>query len=676
MSQRPVDLLLLNATNLAQTAVYAYGGFVQTSALARQHGLTVERCDLLGVPPSQWELVIAGLLARAPRMVGIHHRNSDVLAIEEYLGGATSTSFLTPPDEPRYLPLVPLRRLMAILRRQTAAPVVVGGIGFSASPLACCRLLEPDFGVCGEPNEFFARFDDVLARRDLASVANLVYRDGDRYVMSPRRFFAPLAEREYDDEVTNELLAFYGGPSAQYGYSAAIEVSRGCPFSCYYCLEPEVEGRAVRERDLEAVRGDLEYLAARGVTSFYMVASELNNLAGAPLLYRLAELFIELNARRPQQPLWWTGYLLPTLERETVELLKRAGYHLDMFMIDSLSDDHLRQMRAPYDARRVVQFLKDVHEVGLLGPANDPALASAKIFYFLGAPFTTAAHVRTALATFDATGLGAVAPAAAVVKATRVFRLGGKLNCAPADSELLLFREDETDPTKAATFAFDESDPDALAWPVYAQPRELVQRLGGWPELVQFFDWAAETFLSSGHEAKRDWSAFLGAHSSRPAVRALLETVLARSEAYGLADFFEDEESEAGRMLKRLVAPLRRGEPEDELELLFTPPAEQRQLVDVVASVVLYVIFATHPEEVHAVQEHLGLPTDEESAPSPWEVCQALYLRYATVEELRDDVARRVGGGPGGVGSFYLEYLLYEKNVVLRPEYRPFFCDE
>ena len=79
-----MDLLLLNASNLPDKAVYPYA-FVQVSALARHFDLTVARFDFVRLNRQQIRLHLTRLIRRhRPRMIGLHLRQADSVVESDY----------------------------------------------------------------------------------------------------------------------------------------------------------------------------------------------------------------------------------------------------------------------------------------------------------------------------------------------------------------------------------------------------------------------------------------------------------------------------------------------------------------------------------------------------------------------------------------------------------------
>ena len=417
-----VDLLLLNASNLPDKAVYPYA-FVQVSALARYHGLKVARFDFVRLNRQQIHYHLDNLIRRhRPRMIGLHLRQPDSVVESEYL---------PPPlgDPSKYfLPVEDTRALVGEIRRLTQVPIVAGGFGFSAHPRQTAARLQVDFGVQGEPDGFFARFADVLARRDLHQVPNLIYRQGRTFHANPRVFYPPFDGPEYTDEMVDELVRFYGERSLLEGTMTAVpvEIARGCPFRCYFCNEPAVKGRRVRYRNWSVVEADLATLVSHGIRNVWFVCSEINI---HPRRARtIARRMRALNAGRDENTrIGWRSYSIPRMAPADLRAMLSAGFQPGWNDFPSFDDTNLARCRVPFRARAALDYYR--RYLDWADKQREPPADRQTFYLFLGNAFATARTIITTLRRVDALGLQARHEQAAVGAATRVFCVGGKYTC-------------------------------------------------------------------------------------------------------------------------------------------------------------------------------------------------------------------------------------------------------
>jgi anaerobic magnesium-protoporphyrin IX monomethyl ester cyclase len=134
-----------------------------------------------------------------------------------------------------------------------------------------------DFVIKGEGEETFRRFLVTLMREEacllqesLAEIDNLFFRDGSDTVSGP------LSRKNLElDRLPSPFkagLVDFSKPLIYY------ETSRGCPFSCAFCLS-SIEG-GVRSFSMGRIKEDLLFLMDRGVAQIKLVDRTFNYDAG------------------------------------------------------------------------------------------------------------------------------------------------------------------------------------------------------------------------------------------------------------------------------------------------------------------------------------------------------------------------------------------------------------
>lgn len=644
-----IDLLLLNASNYPGYAVYPYA-FVQVSAIARRHGVRVARFDFLDTPGSVRAKKLAALLTRyRPRMVGFHLRQADTVVEGDYR--------LPPEGDPSmyFLPVDDTADLIAATRALTDAPVVVGGFGFTVQPVRLARRLGVDFGVQGEPDGFFARFADVLARRRLATIENLIYRVGKGYRKNPRVFFSPAAEAEYTPEILDELTRFqrkHPGAEATRAH-APVEIARGCPMRCYFCQEPAVKGRKVRVRDWAAVETDLRALDQRGIRQVWLVCSEIN--ADPNLAVVIARKMACLNrGRAPGRRFTWKSYNLPTTSRAHLARMIASGFVPGWNDFASFEDRNLRRCRVPYRAAqalaycRAFQSLADRH--GIEGEAT------RTFFLFLGNAFANARTVRETLRRVDEAGLSHVHDKASITMATRVFVDGRRFSCGNARTNFSRGRTGQI--------------PLEVAAPTFHYPPALLKRLGSVAALRDFFTYIGSTFLSSSHRETKDFCSFLrdnapgprlagfiaAAKTQGPMPRAMFEAAANSALAATVTGYLKKAWSNRNRAT---LAVFRR-------------PSLPGRAEGFAANALLIQLMAPNAVGFARILRFLRIPCDKDGFNdlSEYAVAKILYRRFASTAALEAAVIDRFSLSPASLDFLQLRYFLFDNHVRIQPEYR------
>lgn len=625
------DLLLLNTTNLPWRPIFPYA-FIQVSALGRKSGLEVSVLDLLNVPRDRWRPMLTALIDSVqPRMVGLHIRQGDSVFLDDYY-----LPNPTPATVRNYFPVEDNRELVRLVRDLTSVPIIAGGIGFTTHARRMFEYLELDYGAQGDPNDVIESFENLVSRRDLAGVKSLMYRDGSETRLNERGYYGPLDDVEYTDAIVNELVRFYGH-SVLFGAdppTVPIEVMRGCPFSCYFCTEPHVKGRSLRYRNLDVVEAELEFLLARNIRRFWFVCSELD-IQGTRFAMELAERIVRLRERTGGAPIEWSAYALPRLKENELRLLQRAGYVGALNDVLSLDDTNLRRARVPYRSKQAVTFLKTVTKLDREEAASAANAATAEgkvragltqrtpkelasiIGLFLGNAHADANTIPTTLRRIEDEGLRENYRAGLSFPSTRVF--------APDDVPIC-----DTTPRGLRTYGRDgtEREHDTL-WPTYYYPDFLIEKLGSPDAVIELMRYIGETFMSTGHRARKDWAWFLAQHTSLDELATLLETV-------GLA--FD------------------RGE----LKLLFAPAPPERAALNAKAAELLVNLWSALAPQLERVRAVLGF----EDGWSEYKLIGHLSARFESRDALFEVLQ------PDPLERLYTEWLLYTNNVILRPDYR------
>jgi hypothetical protein len=647
----PADLLLLNVSNYPGLPIYPYA-FIQVSAVARRHGMTVHRLDLSGMDRRHWPNLLRTTLASvAPRIIGVHLRQVDSLNSWDYdtrpAGHAAGSVDLNPEDRDKrptqirtdYFPANETRDLISTLRTLTGVPVVVGGFGFTTHSRRLAEFLAPDFGIQGEPDDFFAKLDDVLDGRALDTVDNLIYRHDGSYAVNRRVFYGPPQHSEYDDAILGDVHRFYGSPGifAPDGPHLPVEVLRGCPCRCYFCTEPSVKGTGRSYRDLDVVMAEIEFLASRNVPRIWLVCSEIN-VGSNRLLLQLGARMHELNSQRPDAPVIWSAYLLPAppLDRTEMRLLLEAGFRPGWNQVMSFDDANLKATKVPYRTTHALQALVDWQDEGKAFqdagnfsvdvPGWRPLRGHGhRLDLFLGNSYADAKTVSTTLHVVNSTGLARRYDGAQITNATRIFEKDSGQITGTADSVYSVGPQG----------VLPGRD---LLYPTFHYADDLVERLGGRSAVDDFFAYVEDSLLSSGHLALKDWTGFV------------VRTVTRDRLSVWCGSRAED-------LVRDLFSPAHR------------PTAGSRAATQ---SLVEWLVDRQRPAAV-LLFEYLGLRIEKDgSLPGTgYELLRHLFYRFGEEADLLTAVEAELGWASDSPEMFVLKYYLYRYDLRLRRDY----CD-
>ena len=253
-----------------------------------------------------------------------------------------------------------------------AAPgafAVVGGPHGSALPEQTLREFPTiDAVVVGEGEPTWVELAGRLSRGEpLAGLAGLVWRDGDRIVLEPRREMIrdldslPLPARDLID-LSRYTGASSPGLDATLHRSTEIFSSRGCPENCIFCAAKVTFGRAIRFRSAAHVLAEVDECVAKyGYRHFTM---EDDTFTYRPT--RLAELCRGLQERGVT---WDCDTRVNIVTPEMLQMMKDSGCQKVAFGVESGSPRILTAIRKDINLDQVRKAFRAAHEVGLITTA-------------------------------------------------------------------------------------------------------------------------------------------------------------------------------------------------------------------------------------------------------------------------------------------------------------------
>jgi hypothetical protein len=243
--------------------------------------------------------------------------------------------------------------LVRIVRENTAALIVLGGVGFSVMPEQVLSLCSADFGVWGEGEFVLPRLADCLENdEDWRNLPGLLWnRDGSwQRNGAPGESLAglPPMSRTWAD---NRRYFRLGG-------QAGFETKRGCSGRCIYCADPAAKGNRVRLRPPAAVADELQNLLAQGIDTLHTCDGEFN----IPGLHAV-EICSEIGRRGLGEKLRWYAYCSPVpFSPELAGVMRAAGCVGIDFGADSGDEQMLKRLGrdfAPDDILNATRWAKE-----------------------------------------------------------------------------------------------------------------------------------------------------------------------------------------------------------------------------------------------------------------------------------------------------------------------------
>ncbi len=187
-----------------------------------------------------------------PDITGISIRNID----DQNMSG---TRFLYRDD----------KEIIALARRLSDGPIILGGAGYSMFPDAILADSEADMGIAGEGEAAFCSVLEKLERGESPEGVPGLYMKG-RNSCEPRRFI-----KDFRDYPFPDLHYVMDVPPAPDTW-VPIQTRRGCSMDCSYCSTASIEGRILRKRPIPSVVEWIAKLAESGARQLYFVDNTFN----------------------------------------------------------------------------------------------------------------------------------------------------------------------------------------------------------------------------------------------------------------------------------------------------------------------------------------------------------------------------------------------------------------
>ncbi len=312
------QLVSLVNPNQVQPGITPYALDVLTTHLERA-GFEVEVLDLT-FPERGWPAEVESYFAmRKPMLVGVTLRNTDTVI----------------PQEQRTF-LADHRAIIDSIKAHCAAPIVVGGVGYSTMPYATLSYLDVPYGIAGPGEVSLVDLARAIATSTPPEqVPGLHIFDGSAVRKVPAPPPSPTPAEAW--LAINEGVPFIRRSNHPYrvdnrkyyerGGLGNILTKNGCPLECVHCSEPFAKGQTLSRRTVKAVVDEMEQLTDQGVYDLHTTDSEFNVGIG-----HAKQILKEIIARRRRdsscslnQLKLWT-YLQPKpFDEELAVLMREAG---------------------------------------------------------------------------------------------------------------------------------------------------------------------------------------------------------------------------------------------------------------------------------------------------------------------------------------------------------------
>lgn len=242
--------------------------------------------------------------------------------------------------------------LLDVIRKRSAAPVVLGGASLTVMPGEILRATGVAIAVIGDGEATFPRLLDRMARGETyGDLPGVALREGKEFrINAPTPDFSgACASPDYRRWLN---MSAYRSHLA----TAPLQTKLGCQFQCVYCTYRKIEGETYRLFDPESVAETALRLASSGLRDIEFV----DNVFNAPRDHALC--VCEALARAGVHARFQSVELNPSFfDHELLAAMERAGFVGMGITVESASDPVLRGLRkgfAAHDVYRAAEVVR------------------------------------------------------------------------------------------------------------------------------------------------------------------------------------------------------------------------------------------------------------------------------------------------------------------------------
>lgn len=249
---------------------------------------------------------------------------------------------------------------------------VVGGPHPSGDSHGTMKYLpEVDFAFKGEAETSFPLLIDLLLNgnsadeRQFSAIPGLVWKKDNTIVCNQPKFsddLDSLGFPSWDLIMPHTYKGVPNGVFLKQAPFAPIITTRGCPYACTFCAGHNVTGKKIRRRTIDHIIEEIKILHLKyGIREIHI--EDDNFTFDNEFAKKVCEEIIRLN-----YPLTFScpnGVRLDRVDRELLELMKRAGWYIIFVGIESGSERILKHMKKSLKKEQIREKVSLIRDVGL-----------------------------------------------------------------------------------------------------------------------------------------------------------------------------------------------------------------------------------------------------------------------------------------------------------------------
>jgi anaerobic magnesium-protoporphyrin IX monomethyl ester cyclase len=356
---------MISTPMLGRSTLLVNPPLINGVAFTRQ-GRCQEREDVLGTTKPPYTLALAAALLRgAGCAVRLIDATAERLSIDDVIArldrdGFVPTLILFPSTTPTLDADV---AQIARLKQRYGAPMFCFGPHASTAPAqSMARAPEIDGMFVGEPEDAIVALATLPSADRVGDVPTITWRDPAGGAVVPHRAHGTFRGFLTPPYPAWDLVALdrYALPLVNKRY-VIVETSRGCPYTCDFCVAPIHQGHKFRERTATALVDEIERSYRElGVEFFYLWGDTVT------LNVKSFSAFCdELIARN--LPIQWFGNARADnlTDPAFVQRLKRSGCWMLALGIESESDEVRKDMAKRLERQKIQAAFRNMREAGI-----------------------------------------------------------------------------------------------------------------------------------------------------------------------------------------------------------------------------------------------------------------------------------------------------------------------
>jgi anaerobic magnesium-protoporphyrin IX monomethyl ester cyclase len=251
------------------------------------------------------------------------------------------------------------KELTEKLKEKFDVPIITGGTSPSTLPKKALEF--SDYIIMGEGEIPLLKLLSGEKPSNIAGFASKKFNNGfSERILNLDELPFPYREENF------EKYSSFSARGRKNMKTASIITSRGCPYNCNFCSTHPTSGHDWRNRSVENVLSEIEYLNKKFSISHIEIEDD-NFSLNKNKTKKILEEIIKYN-ERTSIPLTFSnsnGLRIDTLDEEIINLMKKAGFSPLYMALESGNPETLKLMNKKLSLDKVYEIAKISSKYGL-----------------------------------------------------------------------------------------------------------------------------------------------------------------------------------------------------------------------------------------------------------------------------------------------------------------------